>query len=297
MIGLNLRKFWIVFGVGALVGGFSALAFQPQSLTASQDNINGRKFEALVRRVEDLSLTMESQSDLLSGFSRDTDGSLRIADKTTMIELLVDCPADADTQSPGLTVCGPAVFESSRADAARVVFNGNDDFDPAILVSIPDLPMPRSAIGTLGGDVSFVNSRVRIVADDAGLDGNDPLLLVSTDHWSTLSDSPLLSVRGGNLNVAGAPDQGQVTIAPGDINAISPSGSRAFIEAGHGFSKIELLVIPNVGGPVVSRTVLQANGGDSPRSSLSADDVTADYIFGRDIVGFDITEINATDGW
>ncbi len=297
MASYNLRKFWIVFGVGAMVGGLSTLAIHPQPLTAAEDNVNGQKFEALKLLVDSLKTTVELQSDILSGFSRGDDGSLRIADKTRMFELLVECSADADTQSPGLTVCGPAVFESSRMDASRVVLNGNGDFDPAVLVSLPTLPMPRSAIETNGGRVNFMNSRVSISADEtlAALEGEGPLLDISMNTWNSITTNPLFTISGGPLKVASGPDQGHVTIGPGEITAIGPSGSRAILGTGNGYSKIELLVQPNGGGQVVSRALLQANGGETPGSLLDADEVTAGYIFGTDIRGFSIREITGTD--
>lgn len=302
MTGSTGKQFAIVFGVGAAVGVLTSLAMQPHPLAASVNNLNGQKFNELINQVDllktevnSLKTNVDLQGDLLSGFSRGGDGSLRIADKTRMVELLVECPAESNSENPGLKVCGPAVFESSRMDASRVVLNGNGDFDPAVLVMIPDLPMPRSAMETIGGNVSFLNSRVRIAADET-LDGEDPLFDVSINNWNLLSDNPLVSVRGGDLSVASGPDQGTVTIAPGQITAVSPLGSQALIGVQQSFAKIELLVKTNGDGPIVSHALMQANGGEEPRSSLNTDDVAADYIFGRQIQGFDITEIGGTDG-
>ncbi len=261
------RTLYAAFAVGAIVGCLAASVLGPRPATADPQSIGGWGDEPPPGwSVSAAGLPIQNRKDIasikamLEGLSTSQEGDIvfdkpvrfnkptDFRDPTKMVELFVDCAADADTAHPAMKVCGPVVFESHEGAVApsRVILNDRG----------PQYPEPDFL-----GPALQVDGRSKFTGDP----GTDPLLVIDPD----MHMGPALAIKGNAVlsPAADLPDTTGQLLVKDSFRAtkIRPD-------------TIELLVFPDPDDPEV---VLKAGSfvtNPDDTSSLSANYVDTDEL-------------------
>jgi hypothetical protein len=229
MLRSSKSKLWSMFG-GGLLAGWLVSCLLPPSPTSAEHTADGVPFAEINARIS----ALEAKSSLLSvddgklvvkgpvefaTADNTVTASINGVDPTRGIIAILSCPSEPDRQS--LTVNGPALFRGENGSSVQMN-DCQDDEAPAVVISIPTLPMIRP----IGLQVNSRDEQASFSAD--GLEFENRQLAT---HSCLNSIELLVRCGGGNASPAGIRTNlvtGETSVYAEEINGVNAGFNSLF---------------------------------------------------------------------